>query len=664
MVQRLIVVWLLLCASLGSNAQARKEIARNLMVKADKIMEDPAAIHDARLGYVNAAEIDPANLKANFMAGLTHLRTVKKSRASKYLLRVYDLNPDFRIDLTYLIGLSYQYGLEFDKAVDFYNLYIEKIQDNPGLRNEFWIPEKTVKRRIFECFNAIEYVANPTKHQITNLGPSVNSEFDDYAPVASSDETLLIFTSRRVKENTNTDFARDRLPYEDIYFSRKNGDSIWSQSANIGKEINTLYHDSNIALSRDGQQLFLYKDLNLGDIYVSTRLSDDFWTEPQALKGSVNSPYSEKSISMSADGNYIFFSSNRPGGRGGTDLYMAVRNKKGKWKDVRNLGGNINTEFDEEGPFLDYDGKTLFFSSKGHNGMGGFDIFKSEYDSATGLWGPPISLGYPINTADNDIYYITTNDGEHAYFASERDDGMGFADIYFAIEIEDIDAPLDSSDMVTTTFEEPYNFLVTVEDEKTGELVDADVKLQDQQNKAELIPERLDTGRYSFQILNPETQGYTLTVEKEGYMYQIQEVALPPTAEERAEFTAPKINLQKLDVGMSAVLHNIYFDFDKATLKIDSYFELNKLEKLLTENPQLHGEIIGHTDNVGTERYNRELSRKRAQSVVDFLANKGIERSRVMAVGMGASQPIASNDDEEEGRELNRRVEFKIVGLQ
>src|SRR5690606_31672895 len=213
-----------------------------------------------------------------------------------------------------------------------------------------------------------------------------------------------------------------------IFIARK-VDGKWQPAKNIGSPVNTPYHNSNSALSADGNTLFLYSDEGNGDLYF-TELNNGVWTEPMPLPGIINSSFEEKSITISKDEKTVYFSSNRPGGYGGLDLYKATKDAKGEWSNVKNLGPKINSPEDDDAPFIDYDGVTLYFSSMGRKGMGGFDIFKSVYDPMTNEWSEPENLGYPINTPDDDVYFVTSKDSKRAYYSSVREDGIGYTDIY------------------------------------------------------------------------------------------------------------------------------------------------------------------------------------------------------------------------------------------
>ncbi len=657
--------------------EGAKELARDLVEIGDEIYFQQKAPDVAKEQYVLAANTDTDNIKANYMAGKTITETVDKGTAVSYFLRVYELDPEYRFDLLYSIARAYQYNLEFDNAIQYYQNYLKKLETETGYRGSDRIPASQVKRRIYECENGAEFVNAPTQYSIVNIGKQINSDKPDYAPILNPDETMMIFTSRRMEGNQNENVFSDNFPYEDIFVARKvNGE--WVKAENIGESVNTLYFESSLALSADGKQLYIYRDENRGDIYVSNLKSDNTWSTPEPLSDVINSSYSENSVSISPDGQTLFFSSDRPGGYGGIDIYKCEKDRKGSWSRVSNLGDAINTPYDEDGPFIDYDGKTLFFSSRGRKGMGGYDIFKSEFNATDGTWTEPQNLGYPINTSDDDIYFVSTKDGKRGYYASVRENGSGYLDIYM-IQIPDLaenaekiegkkeTKPIENNNpnkainkVEPTANLQPVELLLKVEEGGTGNLIDAKVTLKSLANNEKIEPKVVEPGIFAFNFINKEDLDYTLSIEKTGYVYKNLKIGIPAATTVKAEFHR-KVELNKIIANYSKVLEFVYFNFNSATLTENSYQELNILKAFLASNGETIVEIAGHTDNVGPSTYNKSLSRKRAQAVVDFLIKEGIDPAKVSAKGYGEEKPLASNDDEKEGRELNRRVELRIL---
>jgi outer membrane protein OmpA-like peptidoglycan-associated protein len=492
--------------------------------------------------------------------------------------------------------------------------------------------------------------AAPIAMEVKNIGKTINSEFPEYAPVISADESVLIFTSRR-PNTTGGKIAEDGSFFEDIYISyNQNGE--WTEPKSIGENINTPGHEATIGLSVDGQQLLIYKDDNGdGNIYYS-KLDGDTWQAPIKLSDNINSKSWESHASISSDGNTLYFTSNRKGGYGGRDIYFSRKLPNGEWGLPINMGPKINTPYDEEGPFIHPDNRTLFFSSKGHNSMGGFDVFISLKDE-NGNWSQAMNLGYPLNSSDDDVFYVLSADGKRAYYSSIKEDSYGDKDIYVASFIEFKEKPLA---LIKGTVKDangnvPKDVVITVSNNETGEIVGT------------YIPNS-KTGNYLFIL--PPGANYNITYEAEGYLFKSENIDIP---EDANYFQVNKaIELEPIQIGSKIVLNNIFFDFDKATLRDISKIELEKLTKLMVNNPKIIVEISGHTDAKGNENYNLKLSQDRAQAVVNYLITRGIDKNRMIAKGYGKSRPIANNynpdgTENPEGMQLNRRVELKVISI-
>lgn len=668
-----VLIFLTLLSLSGSvfGQQDPKQTARDYMQVAEEMISGTKALDDARGLMVLAADLDTTFLKANYDAGYMHLLTIGKELGVKYFLRVYRQNPEYRFDLEYWIGKSYQYGLDFDNALLFYNRYKEKLSRKPNHSGSDKVALETLDKSIVECMNGKELVADPGNFSIVNIGREINSEFEDYGPVLNEAEDEIIFTTRRRDGNLNPNVADDNKPFEDIFIAQKSKDR-WNYAENIGDRINTPYHDSNLALSADGKTLYILKDEGGGDIYYCNQLSNGGWGPPVPLPGIINSSFEEKSITISKDGKTLYFSSNRPNGLGGTDLYKATKDSKGEWANVKNLGPRVNTPFDEEGPFIDYDLATLYFSSKGHKNMGGYDIFRSVYDASKDEWTEPENLGYPINTPDDDIFYITSSDGKRAYYSSVREDGLGYTDIYLittpegmkdqeaAAQQEDPEETEEKDPVTPKADVKPLRYVITIVDGETQSPLAAKVSLRGLHDNIIVGSTPAQPGVYEFKVTHPDAKDYRLSVEKTGYVFLNENITIRGASPEDQVVTRT-IQLKKLNVGTTSILRNLYFDYDRATFQTQSYSELNKLEAMLRQNSSMKIEISGHTDSYGHWQYNRTLSQKRAEAVKDFLTKKGIDSRRINAAGYGESKPLASNDDEVDGRELNRRVEFKVL---
>jgi tetratricopeptide (TPR) repeat protein len=535
------IVSLLLASILFGWSSALAQQDKDLVAEADAAYNIGAKAL-ALEQYELALKINPKNVRANFMAGKCILETIDKGRASDYLIKANNLDPNVSPDILFLIGQSFQLGKDFDKAVVYYEKHKEKISataDKKVRKSTIKAMIAEIDAKIAQCSNGKEFVQDPLEYAIKNLGDAINSNHADYAPAINKDESLIIFTSRREGGTGIGNVDKDLEYFEDIYISELK-DGKWLPAKNIGTIINTENHDASIGLSGDGKELFLYKDDNGGDIYVSKRKDDGSWAEPRSISSNINSRYNENSVSISPDGQTLFFTSDRPGGKGGIDIYMSKLDKKGQWGKPTNLGAPINTSSDEDGPFIDYDGKTLYFSSRGHKGMGGYDIFVSEFDSTAKKWSDPVNIGYPINTPDDDIYFVKSGDSKFGYYASVKDGGLGEKDIYrVAIpdnlqkyntlkirQIEGKPATI-TPPIVKTEVQKPVILRLKVSDEASKQVLDALVSVRSKETNAEINISRISQGVFECSFTNATAQTYALYAEKEGYAFQNLEVRIP-----------------------------------------------------------------------------------------------------------------------------------------
>jgi outer membrane protein OmpA-like peptidoglycan-associated protein len=487
--------------------------------------------------------------------------------------------------------------------------------------------------------------------EIERLGDVINSEYDDYAPVITADGGVMYFTSRR--PFTEKEVKRNRESNEHIFeaiFDEK--DSVWLEAEPLKEPVNLLKrHNSNIAISNDGQRLLKYQDdgYGNGDIY-ETYLSGTSWSEPVSLGKEINSDEHESSASISPDGRTIYFVSNRKeGSQGGRDIWMSRVRTDGKWGKAENLGPTINTNRNEEAVFIHPDGKTLYFSSEGHDGIGGYDIFKSTFEN--GKWSTPENLDAPINSKKDDLFFVLAANGKKGYYATSRMDGV--KDIYeirfIPISKENKDAGPDLT-----------VFKGVISDSETGVPLGATIEVTDNE-KNEIIAtysSNSETGKYLISL--PSGKNYGINVNTEGYLFSSHSFDLTDSTSSGYTEVKKDIALDKIKVGSKVVLKNIFFDFNKATLRSESIAELNRLVRILDDNATMTIEIGGHTDDKGSDAYNENLSKNRAESVVNYLIKQGVDKSRLTFKGYGESTPIATNETEE-GRQENRRVEFEVI---
>lgn len=630
----------------------------------------------------------PNNPEYQYQIGVAYFHSMFTHRSFDYFL--FAENSGFEDDkLLYYRGRTEHLHHNFNKALAYYGRYRRGLKKDvdEDVREE-------LEDLIQQCHVGNVLKGNPLEIEIENIGGMINTKYPEYAPVMDSSESVLIFTSRRPDTKGGKKDYLTGTYYEDIYVARHDEFGKWLKPQSIGDEINTKLHDANVALSPDGKTLLTYKGRQhitaklAGDLYACTLKSDGkSWSKPEKLPAPINSNDLEPSACFSSDGQTLYFSSNRPGGYGGIDIY--VSEKEGvNWGEPKNLGPIINTDKDEDAPFIHADGKTLFFGSKGHTNIGGYDIFYSELDLSSGKWGIPENIGYPLNTADNDTYFLWSADATRGYFSSHRKDTYGDKDIYM------MNRPGNKKDQVV------LKGFVT--DSISGMPVDAVITVTEHEHKTLVgqFPTDAKTGKYVI----PVEQGhdYDLAIESGGYLFHAATVEVPkqtayfevtrnvniepykkqtllamqaeeedlddPSVSKRAavfeDFDPQSYNENvNLEPGDRIVFRDVYFDFDKAKLRPESKTALDEMYDVLRQQNQIIVEIAGYTDSIGRDNYNRRLSKKRAKAVAKYLVKKkGLTRKRLAAVGYGELNPRASNATDA-GRQLNRRTEFQVVKM-
>jgi len=626
---------------------------------------------DALELYLQANKFNPNNALLNYKIGVCYLNSSWKQRALESLEKAYKLNPNVGENINYYLGRAYQLSMEWDKAIKEFQLY------RPLIKPEDAESLKDTDRKISECRLGIELVKTPTLVFIDNIGPEINSPFADYAPVISADEAVMMFTSRRSSTSGGGIDPNDQQYYEDIYISTNEG-TKWNPAKNMGKPVNSdNRHDATVALSADGQKLFIYLDdvaRGSGNIYECEQ-KGAFWAKPDNLNDNINSKYHESSASITADGNTLFFVSNREGGFGEHDIYKCIWDpKKQKWGIAENLGPTVNTPMGEHGVYIHPDGKTLFFSSEGQKTIGGYDIFKTVWDEKKKKWSTPENMGFPINSPDDDIDFVLSASGKHAYYSAFKPEGFGEKDIYLITFVTPKSPILNTEDNLLASQTEPIKETVIAKevfvpvvavsilkgiifDAVTKAPLEADIELVDNVLNQVIASFKSNSASGKFLVSLPAGKNYGIAVKKEGYLFHSENFDIPAAA--GYQEYVKEIGLKNIAVGTKIVLRNIFFDFDKSTLRPESTYELERLVQLLKDVPTMAIEIGGHTDSKGSDEYNMKLSASRAQSVMDYVATHGIDKSRLSSKGYGETKPMGTNDTED-GRQMNRRTEFEI----
>ena len=482
-----------------------------------------------------------------------------------------------------------------------------------------------------------------------NMGKNVNSAWSEYLPTLTADESELIFTVRRPADSKTA--CANCKEEEDFYACKKvNGE--WAKRKALGKPINTSHNEGAQCISPDGKYLIFTgcnRDDGMGscDLYWSKRVGD-IWSKPRNLGKPVNTRFWESQPTFGADGKTILFTSNRPGGVGGMDIWQTTMIAEGEFTEPVNLGSPINTMKDEDSPFLHPDGITLYFTSMGHKGMGGKDIFYSVLQG-NGTWKEPINMGYPINTNDDEISLIVNARGDKAFFSSDKKGGMGGMDLYW-FELPEALRPLP------VTY-----FKGKISDSKDGKPLEAIFEVIDLKTDKLVVRSASDPVTGEFLVCIPTNSHYALNAVREHYLFYSENFEIEGEYSKILPYEKD-IALKRIELGENIVLKNVFFDTDKDILKPESEAELNRLVTLMQQNPQMKVEISGHTDNVGSKEHNVTLSKNRAKAVFDFLVNKGVDSKKMTHVGYGFDKPISTNDTPE-GRALNRRTEFTIIGF-
>ncbi|MEI6694720.1 MAG: OmpA family protein [Bacteroidota bacterium] len=579
------------------------------------------------------------------------------------------------LEAYYLLAAVYKDKKEIDNAINAYekaigideNFYpgalyaVANIQlsngryENAGVNFEKYLEQKSepiiklkAARKALEIIDFAMYqMAHPVPFNLVNMGGNVNSKNDEYLPAITADEQTLVITVARPRDEQS--ITGSGLE-EDFYISQKiKGE--WTKAEPIGPPLNTHGNEGAQCISPDGQQIYFTacnRDDGYGrcDIYYTHKLGNT-WTIPVNLGEPVNTSAWESQPSISSDGKTLYFTSARPGGKGGMDIWKTILNEDGKWGVPINLGDSVNTRYNEESPFIHPDNQTLYFTSDGRMGMGGRDIYYCR-KNALGEWGRPVNLGYPINTYADEVNLVVNAKGDLAYFSSDKPGGFGKLDLY-NFELYPEARPL------------AVNYLKgKVYDKENMRNLEAKFELINLETGEVVVQSKSNALTGEFLLCLPVNKNYALNISKDGYLFYSENFALEGNHSEMKPFLKD-LPLQPIQIGESVVLRNVFFETDNYELKPESKIELAKLLTFLKQNPRMKIEISGHTDHVGTEKYNLNLSENRAKSVYDYLIANAVASTRLTYKGYGWAKPVDSNDTEI-GKANNRRTEFKVIG--
>jgi outer membrane protein OmpA-like peptidoglycan-associated protein/tetratricopeptide (TPR) repeat protein len=646
---RITIVIILFLSYLGANAQLPPGEYTSLNKKAIQNYEMALKYYNQQNDEKAKEECGKAIEKdANFIEPhllLAEIYTIqnKMQLAIDEYVKSFAINPGFNQNNYYNVAqLELKLGKYEDAKKDL-TQFLKKQRITPDTR-------ETAELQLASCNFAIEAMKHPVPFEPKNLGPAINSPFDEYFPAITADDRIFLYTRIMKSEASRGQ--------EDFYISKKNGNE-WAESKPL-YGINTASNEGAPSISADGELLFFVacqdnpdgsyaagrKGLGSCDIFYSQRVGDQ-WSIPYNIGQNINSKFWDSQPSFSSDGKTLYFVSSRLGGMGDADIYYSFLKEDGSWAPAKNIGATINTKGKEESVFIHPDNQTLYFSSNGHSGMGGLDIYISRKD-VDGKWGTPINLGYPINSYTEENSLLVNGAGNLAYFASNRNGGFGGLDLY-QFELYKEAQPNRISYMRGKVY-----------DAKTKQPLGAHFELLDLESGKQVIVSDANSVNGEFLVTLPINGNYALNVTQAGYLFHSENFSL----KELKDFTKPylmDVPMQPIDTGSVVELKNIFFETAKFDLKPESKVELNKLIAFLNLNKTMKIELDGHTDNVGDKKSNQVLSQNRAKSVFDYLVVNGILATRLAYKGFGDTRPKVKNDSDV-NRAINRRTEFKVVG--
>lgn len=563
--------------------------------------------------------------------------------ALKLVDMALEYDPNFAEALMTAADMYRQQGMS-EKAKGYYQRFL-----NSGSRHKSWIAEA---RHSLECIDFEEQAkSHPVPFAPKNLGPNVNSQFEEYFPSLTVDGKNLVYTRRFPRTAKTTANTPEE---EDFYMSTLGDDGEWQRSVRMSEPVNSTNNEGAQCISQDGRIMFFtacerQDGVGSCDIYMCVRRGDK-WNKPRCLGNPVNTGGWESQPSFSIDGKTLYFVSNRAGGYGGYDIWMTTF-EDGRFTSPQNMGPNINTEDDEQTPFIHYDDNTLYFASKGHVGMGGYDLYVSRRQP-DGTWGKAENLGYPINTEGDEVGLMLSYDGTTAYMASNRLGGYGGLDL-FSFQL-----PQEARSAAVCFMKG----LVT--DAQTGKPVAADVQILDLKDGHMVANTSSDAITGEYMVALPMSKDYAINVSAKDYLFYSENVELRIDAKQHWRYEdlefVQNVSLNHIQKGENIRLNNVFFESGHYVLLPESRVELDKVVELLVKNPTIKVEVGGHTDNVGSDTDNQVLSENRAKSVYDYLIGKGISKDRLSYKGYGESKPVADNATEE-GRRMNRRTELTVL---
>jgi outer membrane protein OmpA-like peptidoglycan-associated protein len=570
---------------------------------------------------------------------------------------VIEICPKYHSDPYYYLGFIAYEDEHWEESIKYLKQYLDfKDDDEKKFNKDYDAFLSQSKQMIRYCKLYLE-LAKPVPFDPYPV-PGICTEKDEYLPIISSDDEMILFTRKQPFVDNNQVYQSDKELELFSYATRSKITGLFNKGQRMSYPFNKNGSEGGATMSIDNKHLFFTKCNDEGgttincDIYYSDKVNGE-WTEAKKVEG-INDPiYWDSQPSIASDGKTLYFASDRKGGRGGVDLYKSVRSDNGVWSTPENLGPSINTSGDEKSPFIHSDFQTIYFSSDGQPGGGGFDIFFSR-KGEDGKWSEPKNIGVPINTSGDDLGFFVSTDGHLGYFASNdpsrtKGKSVGKYDIYsFDLykEARPDEVAFFKGKIEDNGHGQPKGFTVEVKDAVTKKVTKAMVDTL--------------TGDYAVVINQKTKNDLIITVKKDNYAFSSELIKKDSIVNAKPA----KVNMfvDTIKVGQTYTLNNIYYKTNSADLDPSSLIVIEEFAEFLKKNPTIKIEVHGHTDNVGDVKSNLALSTDRAFGVRDLLLAQGIDEKRLVGFkGFGASKPIADNTSEA-GRAKNRRTEFVIVG--
>ncbi|MBB3701226.1 PD40 domain-containing protein [Flammeovirga yaeyamensis] len=635
----------------SKDKKALKEAERYLKIEEYHFVEDEMLV---------ATKTSQNNALMWYYLGIAtfHSPTKNKVDALPYFQKANILQPDMR-QIDYWLGRTYHLVMEFDSAIVKFEKAKailqseteETLKEKKKLAGYTVFTEEELDRYIDQCKRGPAFFAKADNKLMLNLSLA-NTYLPDLAPIITVDGSRLYFTSHRQDISSHHELdPHDQLPYQDVFYMDRREDGFWHSPKEFS-EINTDEHDAAIALSSDGNQLFMYRSYgkstnNPGNIY-EVNYRDGKWSEPTSVSAPINSTAHETHMSMSADGKAIIFVSDRedPEAQGGKDLYIIRKLPNGEWAEAQNLGGVINSDLDEESPYIHPNGKTLYFSSQGHHSIGGFDVFKIDIDLMTGELGTLEQLNYPVNSPSDDIFYVMSADGEESYFSSVREEGMGGFDIYCVKNNE--------ANIQKVVF---FKFAATTEDEKNAAINLKLINIKTQEIERELDFININT---PVEFMHRCYGNYGVILTADNYLLKSERIDFSKYNSGTVNYTKT-YTLQPFAENRSEELNNIYFKENELDMAA-SAIELKLLKEFIEKHPDQSIEVVGHS-NYNDDKSDLVLefeSKTRSMESLEGMHTVGYTDDALVDqnIGYGTRFPLYLADDEESWK--NERMEYII----